>query len=397
MLKKALLLLFIIFTVVSCKKEQYQLKWKLPEGDVLIYKIQMETIDSLSSVTEDNMMVLADMVAKMYGDSINVPNKTKDLYKGLVRQLNMLTYFSILRKGPDKDLKIDFITRQVKEYEQVKYLDIYNKFIRKAFFKGSLTPNGKLLSEKGGNVFDPKINILFELPDKPVTIGDTWSLNIRPPEHAISKSQLDSIRNIVKFSDLVVENGDSIAILEYQLQSPDKSGNAIRFTGKVKFSITQGKWLEYTGILSQKTSGLLPMNHVQKIKLNEISIENYKSLIKQAQKVDIFGDDGQKDKSIPGNIESSNNNYNVNPTISNCPEVFRIQLLAAQQPVKDKKIEFKNIPYQIDEIVVNPGEKFKYKYTVGKECEKGKATELLNQILKLGYSKAYIIKTKGNL
>jgi hypothetical protein len=397
MLKKALLLLFIIFTVISCKKEQYQLKWKLTEGDVLIYKIQMETIDSLSSVTEDNMTVLADMVAKMYGDSINVPGETKDLYKGLVRQLNMLTYFSILRKGPDKNLKIDFLTKQVKEYEQVKYLDIYHKFIRKAFFKGSLTPNGKLISEKGGNVFDPKINILFELPEKPISIGDTWSLNIRPPEHAISKAQMDSIKNEVRFSDVVVENGDTIAILDYQLQSPDKSGNAIRFAGKVKFSITQGKWLEYTGILSQKTSGLLPMNHVQRIKLNEISVETYKSLIKQAQKVDIFGDDEKTENNIPGNNELMNVNNKDNSSVGNCPEVFRVQLLAAQQPVKDKKSEFKNINYPIDEIVINPGEKFKYKYTVGKECEKGKATELLNQIMKLGYSKAYIIKTKGNL
>jgi hypothetical protein len=393
MWKKAYILLLIIITVFSCNKEQYQLKWKLPEGDVLIYKIQMETIDSLSSVTEDNMRVLVDMVAKMYGDSVNVPVTSKDLYQGLVRQLNMLNYLAVLRQGQAKDIKIDFITRQVKEYEQIRYLDIYNKFIRKAFFKGMLTSNGKLLSEDGGDVFDPKINILFELPEKPVEIGDSWSLNIRPPKHAISKSQIDSIRNKVTFSDMIVENGDSIAVLNYQLQSPDKSGNVIRFAGKVKFSITQGKWMEYTGVLSQKTSGLLPMNHVQKIKLSQISVETYKSLIKQAQKVDLFENNRPEINNGSDPVSVNNNNVNSNTTGS-CPEYYRVQLLASKQQIKNKQAEFKNISFPIDEIVINPEERFKYKYTVGKECSREKINAVLLQVQKLGYNKAYIIKTK---
>jgi hypothetical protein len=395
MIKKAFLFIFIVISIVSCKKEQYHLKWKLPDSEVLIYSIQMETIDSLSSVTGDNMRVLVDLVAKMYGDTVNVPVTSNDLYHGLVRQLNKMSYFSILRKGSNKDIKIDFITRQVKEYEQIKYLDIYNKFIRKAFFKGNLAANGKLTSEKGGDVFDPKINILFELPEKPVAVGDTWSLNIRPPEHAISKSQIDSIKNLITFSDLVIDGGDTIAILDYQLQSPDKSGNAISFTGKVKFSISQGKWLEYTGILSQKTSGLLPMNHVQTIKLYEISVQKYKAIIKQAQKVDIFGEEN-KDEPLDTNSDPIGENEKLSKN-TDCPEVFRVQLQASQQAIDNPKMEFKNIPYQIDEIIINPSEKFKYKYTVGNECDKQKASELLKQIVKLGYSKAYIIRTKGNL
>jgi hypothetical protein len=395
MLKKAFILLFITITVFSCKKEQYQLKWKMPDNDgsVLIYKIQMETIDSLSSVTEDNMRVLVDMVAQMYGDSVNVPVTAKDLYQGLVRQLNMLSYFTVLSKGNDNELKINFITKQVKEYEQIRYLDIYNKFIRKAFFKGSLISNGKLISEEGGEVFDPKINILFELPEKPVGIGDSWSLNIKPPKYALNESQKDSIRNKVTFTDLLVEDGDSIAVLNYQFQSPDKSGNAIRFTGKVKFSLTQGKWLEYTGVLSQKTSGLLPMNHVQKIKLSEISIETYKSLIKQAQKVDLF-ESSKPEVNKSNQTDPVEKNIVQSPPDGNCPEYFRVQLLASQQPIKNKQAEFKSISLKIDEIVVNPNDKFKYKYTVGKECSKEKINVLLNQVKKSGYPNAYIIKTK---
>jgi hypothetical protein len=394
MLKKAFLFILVTITVFSCSKEQYKLKWKLPSGDVLIYKIQMETIDSLSSVTEENMRILVDMVATMYDDSVKVPVTSNDLYQGLVRQLNMLNYFSILRNGSNEQIKIDFITKQVTEYEKTRYLDIFNKFVRKASFKGTLDNKGKLISEEGGDVFDPKINILFELPSEPVGVGDTWSLNIKPPKHTLSKNQKDSILNKVTFTDLSVDDGDTIAILNYQLQSPDKSGNIIRFSGKVKFSITQGKWLEYTGVLSQKTSGLLPMNHVQKIKLNEISIETYKSLLKQAQKGDIF--DYSKHEMNDSKVKTDQVDSKVKntPSSGNCPEYFRVQLLASKQQLKNKQSEFKNIPYQVEEIIINPGEKFKYKYTVGKECSKDKANALLGQIKKLGYPNAYVIKTK---
>jgi hypothetical protein len=403
MLKKILILVVIIITVVSCKKEQYQLKWKIPAEDVLIYKIQMETIDSLSSLSDDNMSVLVSMVASMYGDSIEVPLNSTDLYQGLIRQLNMLAYFSILRKGINNDVKIDFITKQIKEYKEIKYLDIFNKFIKKAFFKGTLTDNGNLIDEKGHNAFDPKINILFELPEKPVAIGESWSLNIKPPDQSLRNSQIDSIKNKVTLTEILIENGDSIALIEYQLQSPDKAGNTLRYSGKGKFNINAGKWIEYTGLLSQKLSGVLPMNHVQRINISEISVETYKSLIKQAQKEDLFKDmnsninhdiqhpDTEKKK----NSEVKNNNFNVG--VKNCPEVFRVQILASQSKVSDKVAEFKNIPYQIDEIVINPSEKFRYKYTVGKECEKSNASILLEKIKKLGYTKAYIIKTSSSL
>jgi hypothetical protein len=392
MIRKIVVLFCLVLAFYGCDKEKHLLKWKIPQGEVLIYSIKMETIDSLSSVTEDNMKVLVDMVARMYGDSLDLTVTENDLYHGLVKQLNMLSYFAIIRQAPNQEIKIDFITKQVKEYEQIKYLDIFNKFIRKAFFKGSLTTNGRLIHESGAPVFDPKINILFELPEKPVSVGDSWSLNIRPPDHAINKAQLDSIKNQVTFSDMIIENDDSIAILDYSLQSPDKAGNAIRFTGKVKFSITQGKWLDYTGVLSQKTSGLLPMNHVQKIKLTEISVETYKSIIKQAQKQDIFGYKVQNEEGI-----SSLGNDGENEKEPDCPVIYRIQLLATQNPIQDKQTEFNNIPFKVEEIIPDPSEKFRYKYTVGKFCNMEEAKRILAEIQKLGFTGAYVIKSEKTI
>jgi hypothetical protein len=399
MLRKIVLFLFVSFAVVACQKDKYQLKWKVPSGDVVIYSIKMETIDSLSSVSEEGLQELVELVAKMYGDSVEVAVNTDDLYQGLVKQLNLLSYFSIIRQGSGDDLKVDFITRQTKQYGPIKYKGIFTKFIKKAFFKGALQRGGNLVSDAGEAAWDPKINILFQLPSKPVAIGESWSLNVVPEWQVTAKEQADSMKNTVTLTDIVVEGADTIAILNYDLQSPDKSGRTLGFNGEAKFNINAGKWVSYTGRLSQKTVGMLAMKHVQQIKLTEISVEKYKAILKQAQKVDIFDTGKDFDENNNTSTEEEVNEETVedekkNETSEvNCPEVFRVQLLASQKPVADKAAQFKGVNYPVEEIVLSEKEKFKYKYTVGKECDREKINLILAEVKKAGYPNAYVIKT----
>jgi hypothetical protein len=405
MANKTILIIVLLFSILSCSKEKYELRWKIPAEEVLIYKIQMETIDSLSSVAEDEMSSLVEMVAKMYGDSVQVPINSEDIYQGLISSINSLSYFAILRQGIENDTKIDFITRINKQYAKEKYLDIFKKFIRKAVFKGNLSANGELYSEDGGTVFDPKINILFELPEKPVSVGDIWSLNINFREQQVIKEVIKDTLNQVKFLELLIENNDSIAVLEYQLQGPENVGRALSYVGKGKFNITKGKWVAYTGVLTQKVSGIVSMKQVQKIKLAEITVETYKSLIKEAQKVDLFQVDHEKAEIDNDAIEEVNDDpvktsetkIENTSSSSKCPEVYRVQILATQQPVKDGAKEFKDCKYPVEQIVLPGQDKFKYKYTIGKECTMEKAKALLANVRNSGFPKAYIIKTPADL
>lgn len=398
MLKKILLFLVVSLTLFACTKEKYQLKWKIPSGDVLIYNIKMETVDSLSSVAEENLQELVQLVAKMYGDEVNVKVSSKDLYNGLIKQLNLLSYFAIIRHGSGTDLKVDFITRQTKQYEEIFYRDVFSKFIKKAFFKGTLKAGGELLSDANEKAWDPKINILFQLPEQAVAIGDSWEINVVPEWQKPTKEQQKQMVNKVTLADIIVEGLDSIAVLKYELQSPDQSGKMLGFNGEARFNINQGKWISYVGTLAQKTSGVLPMNHVQSIQLKQVSVERYKSLLKQAQKVDIF-DTGKDFKDVEEEAENEENNDEVNEVEEqtseevNCPEVFRIQLLATKTPVKDKKTQFKGLNYNVDELVLSETETFKYKYTVGMECEREKIEALLSEIKAAGFKQAYVIKT----
>jgi len=405
MIKNSVFVIILIFSIISCSSEKYELQWKIPAEEVLIYKIQMETIDSLSSVPEEDMSSLVKMVAKLYGDSVEVPINSEDIYQGLISKINSLSYFSILRQGAENDMKIDFITRINKQYDQEKYMDIFNKFIKKAVFKGNLSMNGDLYNEEGNPVFDPKINILFELPEKPVSVGDTWPLNIKFVEHQNKKEKIKDTLNQVKFVELLIDGEDSIAVLEYQLQGPENVGRALSYVGKGKFNLNQGKWISYTGVLTQKISGIVSMKQVQKIKLSEISVETYKSLIKAAQKVDVLNVDLDKIESDNSSEETesdepikSNNEVKTNTKPkSDCPVVYRVQVLASKVPVKDGAKEFKGCKYQIDQIIPSSKDQFKYKYTIGKECTMEKAKTLLSEVKKAGFPNAYIIKTSADL
>jgi hypothetical protein len=70
-----------------------------------------------------------------------------------------------------------------------------------------------------------------------------------------------------------------------------------------------------------------------------------------------------------------------------------VQLLASQKPVADKAAQFKGVNYPVEEIVLSEKEKFKYKYTVGKECDREKINLILAEVKKAGYPNAYVIKT----
>ncbi|MDF1550103.1 MAG: SPOR domain-containing protein, partial [Bacteroidales bacterium] len=207
----------------------------------------------------------------------------------------------------------------------------------------------------------------------------------------------DSSVNKVTLSEIIMEGPDSIAVLQYQLQNADQSGRTLSFSGTGKFNISLGKWISYTGFLAQKKTGMLPMTQVQRIKLSEISVEKYKAILKQAQKMDIFdaGNDFDTQENTDANTEMDNEVDNSDKTVSDadCPTIFRIQILATQNPVKDKSAQFKGLKYNVDELVLSADEKFKYKYTVGAECSHESAKALLEEIKKAGYPQAYIIKT----
>ncbi len=96
MLKKILFAFVITTLLVACKDEpkKYSLEWDIPE--VVIYNIQMKTIDSLSTVPKETLKDMVESVSKIYGENINVNTSTESLYKGLINQLNMLSYFAIV-------------------------------------------------------------------------------------------------------------------------------------------------------------------------------------------------------------------------------------------------------------------------------------------------------------
>ena len=130
------------------------------------------------------------------------------------------------------------------------------------------------------------IAMLFELPNKPVKIGDSWTLEI----NFITNDQnfkCDSAfkANKVTLIDLKQVKGETIAVLKYEFEeyvegifnSPAmfRSGGAIPTTMKftfhalAEFSIKKGRWLSYDGIMSLKANGVMTANTKKKFSLIE--------------------------------------------------------------------------------------------------------------------------------
>src|SRR5207253_3068024 len=118
------------------------------------------------------------------------------------------------------------------------------------------------------------ISVLFELPTKPVAIGDSWPLDI----NLIANDQnfiCDSSYKInkVTLQDIKQVNGETVAVLKYEIVEFVKGNfNTPRFFGKegpretvmrishqavAEFSIDKGRWISHDGIMTLYSTGVM--------------------------------------------------------------------------------------------------------------------------------------------
>lgn len=129
------------------------------------------------------------------------------------------------------------------------------------------------------------IALFFELPTKPVKVGDKWSLDI----NLITNDQnfdCDSSYKIneVTLADIKKINGETIAVLKYNIveyvkgnfNTPSFFGSEggqketmMKFThqGIAEFSVDKGRWINYDGIMSLEATGVMTANKKTKFTL----------------------------------------------------------------------------------------------------------------------------------
>lgn len=122
--------------------------------------------------------------------------------------------------------------------------------------------------------------VLAQLPTEKVAVGDSWSLDINlitSNENVIWKNS--SQKNRVTLENVIVENGETIAVLNYDIFESFQGENdfdnlnmqtggynpfsgmvskdiniEMSMTGKGYFSITKGRWKNYSIDITSKNA-----------------------------------------------------------------------------------------------------------------------------------------------
>ena len=257
---RKLLLPFILiaFTANAQQKETVDLKWKIV--DTLTYKTVMQDV------------ILEKSKKQTENDSIS--EKMNGMFKAMQEQMSGLKYETKL--FPDKNGNVD-IAMMLKKDKTDTTETLFSgmaKMNGNIVLRGKVSPQGELLSFYYKSAQNNLISILFELPAKPVAIGDEWDLKV----DMISMDQnfkADTLykKNVVRLKDIKRENGKKLAVIEYDIEefvsgdfgnemmamfSKDKADKKtfMRMSHKAtaEFDLEKGFWISYDGIMDVETN-----------------------------------------------------------------------------------------------------------------------------------------------
>ena len=293
-MNKIFVIAFSLITIASFgqKKQKVDLDWKIDKGEKLSYLTVMSEIDTSSidvnfgglfkSFTDSTNKGVSE--AAKFFKKLNEAVSKVDLVATLSNSRNgIVDIVVIANQSKDKTLQVD--TTDTKQKDFIKMMQSMNQGV---MLRGSVYETGEIhsfwLKSNQKNI----IALLFQLPTKPVQIGDIWEVDV----NLISNDQnfeCDSAyrRNVVKLVDLKKVNGDNIAVVKYDIveyvkgnftmpsfsgKGGDKTATMMKFTHQAiaEFSLSKGRWISYDGIMTLVASGVMTANKKTKFTLIKV-------------------------------------------------------------------------------------------------------------------------------
>lgn len=283
-----LTLVMLAITAFGQRSEKVELNWKINPNETLSYQTVMSQIDTTK--VEFNFGGLF----KALSDSKNEnADKALKLFKELNKSFKNIDFVTNLRNEGNGVVDIVMKTRSRqnasaqnnatdnKATQMVKMMQAMNQGI---VLRGAVNETGGIhsfwITSKQKNL----VSLLFELPEKPVGVGDSWELNINLIANDQNfKCDTAYKRNIVTLTDIKEVNGDKVAVLKYDIvEFVEGNFNVPAFAGKggavktmmklthqavAEFSVKKGRWVSYDGFLGMKTTGYMRSNSKQKLSL----------------------------------------------------------------------------------------------------------------------------------
>lgn len=269
-----IILTFYSLYLSAQNKQSVSLEWKIGAEKKLVYKTDMSDIDS----SEFSFNTFPDF----FSDSTGGSSKAQDFFKQLAQSINNKNYITTLsnkgngvvdivmtaqpKTGSDNENN-DTVNSEESKVDEL--LRMMQKMSGGAILRGSVYAKGGIHSfwviSKQKNL----ISLFFELPKKPVRVGDSWELDV----NLISNDQnfiCDSSHkhNKVTLSEIKKINGENIAVIKYDIAEYVKgtftafgtpSGTMMHFThvAIAEFSIDRGRWISYSGIMNLDATGVM--------------------------------------------------------------------------------------------------------------------------------------------
>jgi hypothetical protein len=293
-MKKYQLIITVILSICFNNlyaQEKYSIKWKIDTGDIIAYQTIMEDIDT--GIIEEP--VLLKEMKELYADSItNEEPDLNDFYKSMKKDIEDLTTITILKRKKEW-IDVQLIVENIDSDTTEDSLG-FSGFMKGVQLRGLLNQNGEIQSFYTKNRQKNLLALFFQLPSHDVAIGDKWSIDMNwlQMDQNFDCDTMSKI-NEVKLIDIIIEGKDTIAVISYKnyemvkgnyfspfSKEPIESFIDSRYDAICEFSINEGKWRNYSGILSIFTSGYQDSSYKQRFVLfeKEVIPEKIKKHIK---------------------------------------------------------------------------------------------------------------------
>lgn len=289
MKNKITILFFAAMTLTAFgqQNETVDLNWKIGENEKLKY------ITEMSSIDESSLEMNLGGFFGSASDSIKIDSKEfKDLFKKMKDVFKDQKYITTLTNKNNGVIDIVMTMNSDKSNNKKKVKGKRADFFRNALsqgvmLRGSVYETGEIHSFWVKSGQKNLIALLFELPSKPVKVGDKWALDV----NLIGNDQNFDCKDSYKINEVTLDeikkiDGETIAVLKYNIaeyvegdfSSPlffskdDKQEEmTMKFTyqGIAEFSVERGRWINYDGIMSVEMKGMITSNNKTKYKLIE--------------------------------------------------------------------------------------------------------------------------------
>lgn len=270
-------LVIIIATVfynlsVAQSADKVKLQWKLEDGEKIVYKTLMNEIDTSSF--EFDFGNLFDSL----GDSIS--SESKNMFNKIQESFSEIDLVTTLSSDSDA-VKVEMKTvdkekakKKRKNEDEIDIQKLMSSLNDGVVLRGSVYKSGGIESFWVKTNQKNLIALFFELPKGEIKIGDSWDIEV----NFIGNDQnfdCDSAyrKNEVTLVDIKIVEGDTIAVLKYDIQefvtgdfnspfSDEGTKTTMLMTHDAigEFSISKGRWIEYNGIMSLIASGVMTSN-----------------------------------------------------------------------------------------------------------------------------------------